>query len=182
MKYLEENLGSLPLTTIAKKMGRSVKTLEVTMNRKFGSSNTKSHTGMITAGELARALKVDRNTVMCWIKRHGLNSRQRITHTKKRFTFIDIQDFWEWCYHHREKVNLALLEKNVLPPEPEWVEAERMKPKKVHSYKPWTVSEETILLEYIRQGMGFKEIADKLGRTSFSVEKKYCRLKDKNES
>ncbi|PLR99093.1 helix-turn-helix domain-containing protein [Bacillus sp. T33-2] len=177
LRFIEENLGAIPLKTIADKLGKPVNTIEMTLKRKKGSASTKIHTGMLTAGELAKILKVDRNTVMGWIRRHGLASVQRVTHTSKRFTFIDIELFWSWAADNKDKIDFSKLSPHVLPPQPKWVEFERKTSKTITKYKAWTVQEEKRLLKLVSTGMNFEEIAAIMDRTPHSIEKKHSRIK-----
>jgi hypothetical protein len=95
LQTIKEQLGSQSLSAIARRLNRTIMALEVKITR-MGLSHTRSYTGMITAGELARVFKIDRNTVMQWIYNHDLNSCERITRNKKRFTF-NTDDFWAWA-------------------------------------------------------------------------------------
>lgn len=178
LRYLQENLGNLSLKKIADNLGKSVQTLEKRLHRSTGNSITRDKTGMITAGELAKALHVDRNTVVGWINRHGLSCTRKITHTERRFTFICIEEFWAWAANNKERIDFNELEVHALPPEPEWVARERHKGKKRSNYKAWTTSEEQRLIRLVEHGLGFPEITKILKRNSVSaVEKKYSRLK-----
>ncbi|UQD53518.1 DNA-binding protein [Bacillus methanolicus] len=175
--YIEDNLGRQSLKSIAKKLGRQPKSLEITLIRKRGTSNTKASTGMVTAGELAKTLQIDRNTVLGWINRHGLPFRQRVTRYKKKFTFIDIEEFWKWAYENKDRIDFSKLAFNSLPPEPDWVKEERKQKKNVRNYRNWTTQEEKQLIELAASGKTFQEIASILNRSTLSVEKKYYRLK-----
>lgn len=178
IQLIKDQLGTQSLSTIARRLNRSITGLEVKITR-MGLSHTKSYTGMLTAGELAKILNVDRNTVMQWILNHELDSLQRITRNNKKFTFINIDEFWEWADKNREKIDFSKLEPNALPPEPEWVADERKIEKQVTSYKGWTKQEEKLLMEYYCCGKTLHEIADQLGRTRESIRKKIKRLAQK---
>ncbi|CAM3923193.1 DNA-binding protein [Mesobacillus thioparans] len=175
IQLIKEQLGSHSLSTIARRLNRSMTALEVKITR-LGLSHTKSYTGMITAGELARILKIDRNSVMQWILNHELDSQQRITRNKKKFTFINIDDFWAWAKSNRHKIDFSKLELDELPPEPEWVAEERKIAKQVTNYKAWTKQEEKLVLEWHCCGKTLAEIANMLGRTRESIRKKIKRL------
>ncbi|WP_162139922.1 helix-turn-helix domain-containing protein [Bacillus methanolicus] len=170
-------MGRHSLKSIAKKLGRQPKSLEIALIRKRGTSNTKISTGMVTAGELAKTLQIDRNTVVGWINRHGLPFIQRVTRYKKKFTFIDIEEFWKWAYENKDRIDFSKLPANSLPPEPEWVKEERKRKKNVRNYRSWTIQEEKQLIELAANGKTFQEIASILNRSTLSIEKKYRRLK-----
>ncbi|WP_257985089.1 helix-turn-helix domain-containing protein [Bacillus sp. T33-2] len=160
---------------IAEKLGRNPKSLEMTLIRKRGTSSTIDSTGMITAGELAKVMGVDRNTVIGWTSRHGLPFKKKVTRYKKTFTFIDINEFWAWAELNRQRIDFSKLVRNSLPPEPDWVQAER-KNKKANNYRSWTVLEEEQLIQLASSGLPLKSIAEILNRSHGSVEKKYNRL------
>ncbi|RSD25152.1 helix-turn-helix domain-containing protein [Mesobacillus subterraneus] len=181
IQLIKDQLGSQSLSTIAKRLNRSIVALEVKITR-LGLSHTKSYTGMLTAGELAKILNVDRNTVMQWILNHELDSYQRITRNKKRFTFINIDDFWSWAEHNRHKINFSKLEPDALPPEPAWVAEERKIARQVTNYKSWTKQEEKQVLELYCCGKTLAEIADLVGRTRESIRKKIKRLTENHFS
>lgn len=177
IQLIKDQLGSHSLKTIARRLNRSITALEVKITR-MGLSHTKSYTGMLTAGELAKILKIDRNTVMQWIFNHELDSHQRITRNKKKFTFINMDDFWLWAEMNRHKIDFSKLELDALPPEPEWVEGERKTARQVTNYKSWTKHEEKLVLEWYCCGKTLPEIACMLGRTRESIRKKIKRLTD----
>ncbi|MDF2605955.1 MAG: hypothetical protein K0S34_145 [Bacillales bacterium] len=175
LQIIKEYLGKECIASIAKRINRTPIGLEMKINR-LGLANTKSFTGMMTAGELANILKIERNTVIGWINRHGLQAKQKITRHKRKFTFIDIETFWVWASFNRERIDFSKLIPNSLPPEPNWVHDERNAKKTLKIYKCWTTNEVKILIE-LAEKKTFKEIANLLGRTPYSVEKKYSRIR-----
>jgi len=128
-------------------------------------------------GELARLLCVDRNTVKHWADRYGLPYQKRKTKREKTFYFVDTNDFWEWAYHYKEKVDFSKIERHALPPEPSWVEPLRMQRKETR-YKPWTIQEERQLLEQMKSNKPLEDIAKSMNRSLTSVERKYYRIKN----
>ena len=53
--------------------------------KRLGLSNTKLQTGFLTIGELAKVLKVDRNTIRWWIKRHVYPIRRELPDSLRAF-------------------------------------------------------------------------------------------------
>lgn len=178
LKTLREWVGNYPLGSIAKKLNRSTTSIEVKLTR-LGLSNTKSESGLLTAGELAKIISVDRNTVMGWILRHGLKSKKKVTRYKKVFTFIKIEDFWSWAEGNKEKVDFKKIPVNSLPPEPQWVDEEKRTRKgKIHNYKKWTIQEEKLLIQLAKAGLSMQSIAFELERSVNSVQKKLSRIRE----
>lgn len=180
IQYLKENVGQLKLSTIARNLDRPYDSIQIKLNR-LGMGNTRTQSGAITMGELARFIQVDRKTVQGWVERHQLPCTKRITRKSKSFYFIDPLEFWIWAETNKEKIDFSKIEKNVLAPEPSWVEKERAKDKqrgtgRIINYRTWTTKENQRLVQLKEQGLNFVQIATELGRTRESVEKKYKRI------
>ncbi|NSL52719.1 MerR family transcriptional regulator [Calidifontibacillus erzurumensis] len=178
LNYLKENVGIYKIATIAKKLNRSYESINQKINR-LGLANTKIHTGFITLGELARYLKIDRNTVKCWVRKYGLPCIKRVTRKSKVFYFVNPSEFWKWAEVHKDKVKFSDIEKNTIIPEPSWVDEERQKDQdmtKKRTYKNWTTLEDEILLELRQNGLTYKEIGILMNRSSISVERRYNRI------
>lgn len=177
---LKEYIGYYKIPTIAKKMDRSYEAIRTKLNR-LGLANTKNHTGLLTVGELAKILQVDRNTIKGWIKRHNLPYVKKVTRKVRSFYFIDPTEFWEWAEQNKEKIQFSKIESQVLLPEPDWVEKERWKERKneivkKRPYKYWTTGEDMKLMELRQKNYTFKEIARILDRTPTSVARRYSRM------
>jgi len=173
--YLANQAGMCRIDSIAKKLDRTVISVELKMKR-MGIANTRDQVGLMTMGELARLLCVDRNTVKHWADRYGLPYQKRKTKREKTFYFVDTDAFWEWADQYREKIDFSKIERHSLPPEPEWVEPLRQKRKETR-YKPWTIQEERKLLEQMKHNKPLVDIAKSMNRSLTSVERKYYRIK-----
>ncbi|PLS19425.1 DNA-binding protein [Bacillus sp. M6-12] len=176
-EFLLEHVGVLKVETIAKKLNRPVGGVLKQM-RLLNISITRKQTGLLTMGELAKLLGVDRKTVENWCHNHDLSFTKKKTRQIKTYYFIDSLQFWQWAYEHQERVDFTKIEPNSIPPEPEWVDTLRFKKKKIKGnyYRPWTTKEEELVIQLREKGTNYQEIAKKINRTSMSVEKKYKRL------
>lgn len=179
--YLKENVGYRRIADIAETLNRT-ETAVMLKFKRLGIGKTKNVAGRVTCGELASLFSVDRKTVNLWVVNHGLPANRKVTSLKMRYNLISPEEFWEWAYDHRGRINFQKLEKNALPPEPDWVSAERINPSYQHrQYRDWTTKEDTLLASYIDDGLSYKEIAVLMKRTAYSVEKRYHRIKDMKE-
>lgn len=181
--FLEKQIGVFKITTIANKMNRSRNSVIMKINR-LGLSNTKKQTGLITIGELARHIKVDRNTVKGWIEKHELPCTRKTTRYAKRFYFVDPADFWKWAEVHKDRVQFSKIEPYTLLPEPNWVENERQKDTEINKkrvYRNWTIEEDKRLIEYKNNGLTYKEIGQIMNRSAYSIEHRYKRMTWKQE-
>lgn len=174
--YLAQQAGMTRIDSIAKKLDRTVISVELKMKR-MGIANTRDQVGLMTMGELARLLGVDRNTVKHWADRYGLQYQKRKTKREKTFYFVDTNDFWDWAFKYKDKVDFSKIERHSLPPEPSWVEPLRMIRKETR-YKPWTIQEEKKLLEQMKSNKPLEDIAKSMNRSLTSVERKYYRIKN----
>lgn len=172
--YLSKYAGKHRIDVMAQNLNRTPISVELKMKR-MGLSNTRDQVGLLTMGELARLLGVDRNIVKHWADRHGLPYQKRKTKREKTFYFVDTDKFWEWADQNRDKVDFSRIERHAIPPEPAWVEPLRQKRRETR-YKPWTIQEERQLLEQMKH-CSLEEIAKKMNRSLTSVERKYYRIK-----
>ncbi|MDQ0214919.1 DNA-binding transcriptional MerR regulator [Oikeobacillus pervagus] len=180
IEYLEENIGFYKVSTIAEKMGRTYESVRIKMNR-LGIANTKQQTGLVTIGELANILKVERNTVKWWTQKHGLPYRKKITKKSKIFYFIDPTKFWTWAEKNKSKIQFLNIEPQSLPPEPDWVAEERRnerekKVRKKRVYQQWTTKEDQTLLELRNEGLTYAEIGEIMDRSVNSIVRRYKRI------
>lgn len=177
INYLKENIGHRRISDIANKLERTEQAI-LLKSKRLGFGETRSISGRVTCGELARILRVDRNTVMGWVKNAGLPAVQKVTALKKRYILISSEEFWEWAKNNREKIDFRSLERNSYPPEPNWVERERQNPSYVErKYQYWTTNEDLRLATLIDQGLSYQEIACIMNRSQYSVERRYHRIK-----
>lgn len=177
INYLKENIGHRRISDIANKLNRTEQAI-LLKSKRLGFGQTKSISGRVTCGELARILSIDRNTVLNWVNTAGLPAVQKVTALKKRYILISPEEFWEWAKNNREKIDFRLLERNSYPPEPDWVEAERQNPSHVQrTYQYWTTQEDLRLAMLIDQGLSYEDISLILNRTPYSVQRRYHRIK-----
>lgn len=174
-EHLMENIGICKLSTIAKQLNRTPVSVELKMKR-MGLGNTRKQVGLLTMGELAHCLQVDRNTVKHWAEHHELHYIKRKTKQSRTFYFIDTIHFWDWAFEHQNRIDFSKIERHALPPEPQWVQAARAI-KRDNPYRNWTTREERILIEQVERNESLSTIAKKLNRSKYSIERKYYRLK-----
>lgn len=182
---LKSCVGKLTFDKIAKKVGKTPEAVESKLD-KLGLANTKIASGLVTVHELAVTLKVDDKTVRRWIENRGLPAEKKNLRygnkngTKRLFTYISIEDFWKWASKHKDLINWYKLERNVLIPEPDWVEKRRkLDYYKKPARKPWTPQADRKLWKlYYVDGLPQKEIAILMDRTLNSIERRLKRLRE----
>lgn len=176
--YLKENVGFRRIKDIAETLGRTETAVTLKLKR-LGIGTSRSVSGKVTSGELADLLGVDRNTVKWWIVHHHLPATKKVTYKKRKYTLISPEEFWNWAKDHRERIDFSKVVKNSLPPEPDWLEEERRTPSyQKRNYQGWSTKEDQMLATYIDEGLSYKEIAEIMNRSFYSVERRYHRIKD----
>lgn len=182
--YLKEYYGLKSLVQIANKLKRSVSSVERRVER-LGLGSSKEYAGFITAHHLAKCLNIDSHAVLNWIKKYQLPHTRRISKLSRELIFIDIQEFWDWAYQNQDRIRFHLIPRNLLLPEPAWVEEARIKSESKFSsrhQKYWTEEEDFLLLQLSKQGLTQKEIGNRLGRSRVAVQRRLSRLKKKYQS
>lgn len=172
--YLKDNVGTIKLTTMSKKLNRTEGSIQNKLKR-LGISNTKAQTGYLTTYELAKLIQKDATTVRAWITKHGLNCTRKTTRSSRQFCFIHPEDFWKWAYQNCEKIDFSKIEAQSIIPEPCWVDKERQRENPT-IYKNWSIKEERELKMWMNEGCSLREVAGKLNRSVISVQRKYERL------
>lgn len=174
LEYLEKYYGTYSLQRIGKKLGRTPQAVE-SKARRLGMT-CKFNSGKLNATELAQAFKVDSHVVIYnWIKNKGLRASFKVIKSIRKYWRIDINVFWKWAYKNKDIINFAKLEKNVLGPEPKWVDSERKKDTKEkpeRSYCKWTKEEDKKLMMLWVNNYTAKEIGEIMGKTGPAVSRR----------
>ncbi|WP_449537616.1 DNA-binding protein [Ferdinandcohnia sp. Marseille-Q9671] len=174
IEFLKDHVGRMKISTIANQLDRTETAVELKIKR-LGLSNTKSFTGQLTMHELATLLKIDPKSVKLWIDNHGLKYTKKATRNTRKFYFIKPEDFWGWAKNNKDRVDFSKIERNAIVPEPDWVEGERSKRKRVN-YRAWTTVEINSMIELVATGTPFSDIGKRLNRSSISIQRKYQRM------
>lgn len=171
-ELLSELWGKYSVPTIARKMNRSKNAIYV-MKERLGLGSFLMSGGYVSVLDIAKAMGVEYSIVSDnWIGTKGLPCHT-VLRDKSRIKHVYIDEFWEWAEKHREIIDFSRLQKNTLPPEPEWVDAQRKndyigKRKKT----AWTHQELETLNAMIKQGKNTYEVAQRLSRTEQAVRRK----------
>jgi biotin operon repressor len=182
LEYIQEAAGSASLDHIAKKLDRSKDSVWQKMVE-LGCSDFHMEAGTYTANAFAELVGVSQETVRRWIRK-GLpavkKARQRGVDARYHRYHIEVPRFWKWAEENKDIIEFNKIEPDLLAPEPEWVMIERRK----QYYKPakqkiWTTGEDKTLLRLCYgEGLKHREIAERMGRTQNSIEKRLKRLRE----
>ena len=173
--YFEESWGTISLATIAKKLGKTVKAVDVWRRRNGFTSNTEAN-GNVPIYEFAAAVGRDPQSIYRgWIKDNGLPVKVFKPKDKLRKKMINIDDFWEWAWDHKTFIDFTKIEPGVLGKEPNWVKEQRKTDLNDSGKKgwdrPWTSEEDTMLLNYLKSmRYTYRQISEVIGRSELGIQ------------
>lgn len=184
--YITERFGTVSTSSIAKKLGRSVRAIEKKAVQIFGTAKANSVQGLYSSEEISIMLGVWKGAVAVWIKERGLPATAKPKRLKKENkgsiyctdTYsIDLKVFFDWLKENKNnvKVDFDKVDMESLPYAPDWFK-EDYKNKNHYNVRNrvgWSEEDVSKLLYlFYVEGKTLKEIADILGRTYSSVRKK----------
>jgi hypothetical protein len=178
--YLKNWYGIKTIPEISQKLKRSVGSVQRKIERMKLSRSTE-FAGDLTASALAKLLKVDVHTVRLWIKKYELPHQRRIVGYEREYIFIEPSSFWEWAKTHQSLINFCKIEKNAIPPEPEWLDEARTRdyysiPQKNHQL--WTDEEDKLIWHlFYERGYSQEKIGKEVKRSKRAVQKRLSELR-----
>jgi hypothetical protein len=180
-EYLQDNWGIKSVKTIANHLQRSENAVIVRVNRlhlpphlQYGTRVTFSQFWSIihgykrTGGE---AYAKER------LKKYGFPFHKQTVRGRngKKFTMVDIDEFWKFAKKHQYLFDFSKFEKGGLGAEPDWVENKRrvdMDNKCKIKKSPWTKGEDDKLKRMLKKGCTYTDIAHDLCRTEAAVKRR----------
>jgi hypothetical protein len=178
--YLEDNWGN-SFKSIAMYLGRSIYAIKQKAV-KLGLGDSRTVSENIILAEFYRATKINKYTVInVWVK-NGLKLKNKKSNTGNRtYQYIDIEKFWKWAESHKELVNFANWEENIVGEEPQWAKEKRkadsMDPSKVEHNRVWTDSDKKLLIDKVKTyRYTYEDLALEFNRTQAAVKKKLYEL------
>lgn len=172
--------GTYSLQSTAKKLNRTLTAIQVKAYR-IGLTDNRDAFDYIIRNRLAEALGIYGATIDFWIEKKGFPVKKIIPCKVRKFSFVSLNEFWEWAENNKELIDWTKLEKNVLGKEPFWVDVERKNitlKKRPTKVRGWGAEEEKILVDLYNKGESYKEIAKILGRSPVAIQSKLKRTKN----
>lgn len=180
--YLNSMWGRYNLTTLAKKLNRTVEAVKVKSER-LGLGGGLKAQDAISKADIKRICGVTDYTVGKWMSMYGLKCTNKVVTSKRSFCLIKTKDFWDFAKNNNELIDFSRIEKNILGVEPEWVDEFRKRDfkmkRKVYRRK-WSAAEEKEAIRLYRKGLSHKEIGKRLDRPYHGVQCKLMRLGHKS--
>lgn len=154
--YLEENWGTLSISTIARNLGRSESGV-INMKTRRGLGAFLDNGDYISYSQLLKALYGAESASNAY--RHNKRwedfpvRRKRVG--KCSFRVVWLQDFWKWAEENKHLLDFSKMEENILGEEPKWVKQKRKQDviqARERTTRPWTDAEDRKLDKLVREG------------------------------
>lgn len=181
--YLQDKWGVVSIKAIAKHLERSLNSVKLKAAR-LGLGDPRMNFDGITVSQLAKALGREYSIIKGWINKYGMPAKRKIFCQESRVLIIGYDAFWKWAEGHKELLNLAKMEENLLGPEPSWVKVKR-KADKARSQRTWQSTawdpkEDQRLLQLVRlPSITYPELAKQLNRSESSIRRRLYDLNSK---
>ena len=173
--YITDNFGTVSLSAMGRRLGRSPEAVKLKAAR-LGMRDMLHSGDMITFFELVQA--VGSAGSYSWVRqkweRYGFPFHRRKV-INNSFLMVDIGEFWKWAEQHKDILNFAAFEENVLGKEPAWAKEKRRhdRAKRRREARPWTKEEDDRLRNMLRaQRYGLDEIAAELNRREGAIRRR----------
>ncbi len=178
VEYLEMNWSNTSITSMAKKLNRSInaireKAYNIGLKRYIHSGE------YITVNQLMIAIGRAQSsyTLNKWMKQ-GLPIKYRRSVTMK-YRVIFIESFWKWAKEHRMLVDFSKVEKNILGDEPTWVKEQRKADVASSKYRktPWTKNDDSMLIAMLKCfKYSYRDISVRIKRTEGAIKRRMMDL------
>lgn len=177
---LEDNWGKISIPSIAKKLGRTLNSIKVKAV-KLGLQRHIHQGEYITFHQLLVAIGQKQNYSYYLHKFEKYDFPYKFKKSvDKSFRVVYIDDFWEWSEKNQCQIDFSKFEKNMLGPEPSWVDVKRrndISNKKSFKTTPWTRKEDKRLEELLsKYKYNYYELSKLLKRTEGAIQRRICDL------
>jgi predicted transcriptional regulator len=185
-EILLESLGDCTITTITKRLGRTKGSIIHRLER-LGLYDMALETGSFRTHEFAEIIGVDPTTVWRWIKEEDMPAKQLYKEGKKhnegKYFYIFAHEFWRWAKKNKQLIPFKKIQRDVLIPEPDWLDEAIKEDKKAVRHQAYWTSEEDKLIHkfFYQEGMTQEEIGKKIGRSRRGVQRRLATLRLPNK-
>ncbi|EKQ50288.1 MULTISPECIES: hypothetical protein [unclassified Clostridium] len=177
INFLKENWGMKSIKCLAVNLNRTDVAI-VIKAQKIGLGSFIQSGEQLTFRQLLSALGLESS--YSWMKEkfvsNGLPTVTKIVKTK-RVLKVDLDQFWKWAEKHKQLLNFSKFEEGTLGEEPSWVsekrKADKSNPTKRTHNKPWTKSEDSLLIEKTKScRYTYKDLAKEFNRTECAIKRR----------
>lgn len=182
-EYLSSSWGEVTMTTISKKLNRSINAIKLKAMR-LGLSSFLEGGEYISLNQLLKAINGSSSgytyKITSWVNhRHLPVHYKRIVEKKVRVIYLE--EFWDWAEKNRSFLDFSKMEPLILGIEPDWLTEQRsndFKDSIRYRKTPWTSQEDSALKMYLKEyKYEYKDLAKMLRRTTGAIQRRICDLK-----
>ncbi len=174
--YIMDAWGQTSITTMSKKLGRSVNAVKLQARRQ-GLGRHLDACSMVTFFQVIQAVTGGTGSYS-WLRekweRHGFPfHRKKVINNS--FLMVDLDEFWEWAEAHQDILDFANFEEYAIGIEPAWAKAKRRRDsrQKHRDARPWTPQDDQKLRHMLEaQRYGLDEIAAELSRREGAIRRR----------
>lgn len=162
--YMRRRYLLQPVVKTAEKLNRSV----VSVKRKAAKMGMSHYADNYNARTIADCFNSDIKVVLRWIRKFDLPCRRIECDNQTRY-IVYVEDFWEWAENHKDMINWSKYEPLSICPEPDWLNDAVKNYATPRSRVKFTDNEIIMIKNMLHRGMGYKEIAERTGRSYYSI-------------
>lgn len=177
--YLQNSWGEITIPGIANKLGRSVEAIKIKAF-KLGLGRHLHSGEEITFHQLIKTMNRSggyREIKKHWGK-HGFPFQTKRS-IKQVYLVVSIPDFWKWAENNKNLLNFSSFEKNILGPEPAWVEAKRKADvqSKCFKMRDWSPAEDALLKSLLKTyRYTYTDLSKRLQRKETAIKRRIYEL------
>ena len=179
--FLLDSYGVKTMEYIKKKLRRSENAIQLKFYELIGTKDLTLAGGLLSPPQVAEALGVDRATVTIWIRKYGLKASQLYKSKNREDVsynfYLEPQDVWNWVAEHKDRVNFARVQRNIILPEPKWLQEEISKSQYMKPPKNWSEEENRQAYVWWQNGINYREIAKRLNRPERGTQRRLTALR-----
>ena len=164
LQILEDMIGTYTTASIARKLGRSLNSVRIKLNR-MGLAGFEKSTDLLTMNQVGLMMGVERRT----IKKKWAGKGLRIV-KKGNYRTIRQEDLIKYLRDHPEDWSAADVTDDTLIMRYPWYKEKKRKDKKTQYH--WTPAELSKLMHLRHEGYCIREIAEQMGRSESSIKYK----------
>lgn len=177
IQFLIDNLGEIPIESIANRLNRSLNAVNQRANLLGFSAVMTSD--KISFNELVNELGYGSSYL--YLKEKWTSLGLKLGYFKingRRVLGLEIDQFWKWAEKNQDRLNFKNLEHNAFGYEPEWAKKKIDKDRKLNKQKDkvWTEEEKERLVRLLKNGLDIFRISRELNRSQQAIMSQIIRM------
>lgn len=175
LDYLRRSWGKVRISTMASELHRSVEAV-LQQGHKMKLPPLYRSSEDIPLSMFCEATGITRDRVRRLTLSHNFPLKSTKQGRKQLYNFVDFEKILPWMESHQHLFNGANIEEDFFIPEPKWLihkrKYDKEHPDELHFQirkKKWTAQEDKQLCDYVKMGLNYEEIGERLNRVPSTV-------------